>query len=403
MSVQKTPTGYLVRWREDGRQRGRRFTRKGDADAWDREVKRRQQLGPLAVQQMTSKGPTLGEWIVERWGPEHGVNLATRTRTRYAQSYDLHIGPELDLTPLRELTVARLRAWQAGRLKDGVSVSEVRHCRVFLSSVLRHAAESEAIAANPMGLVRAPKAAQADEVVALAPSAVEAIRAVASAPMARQIADAAPGKRARRGFLQPDSRAAPTMLRDAALVSLLAYAGVRPGEALALRWQDVGERTLLIQRATDSDGSIKTTKGRSSRSVRLLDPLAHDLKAWNLAAGRPAASALVFPRADGKGWTTEDWGNWRGRTWRRACEAAGVEPVPRPYDLRHSFASLLLAEGRTVHYVAGQLGHSPEMTLTRYGHVMAEFADAEAVDAVAEIRRARSGCAQNVHTNHRAA
>jgi site-specific recombinase XerD len=51
---------------------------------------------------------------------------------------------------------------------------------------------------------------------------------------------------------------------------------------------------------------------------------------------------------------------------------------------RHSFASLLLAEGRTVHYVAAQLGHSPALTLSTYGHLIAEYED------VAEITTARS-------------
>jgi len=46
---------------------------------------------------------------------------------------------------------------------------------------------------------------------------------------------------------------------------------------------------------------------------------------------------------------------------------AGLVPVPRPYDLRHSFASLLLAEGRTVHYVATQLGHSLHRRSRRMG------------------------------------
>jgi integrase len=51
---------------------------------------------------------------------------------------------------------------------------------------------------------------------------------------------------------------------------------------------------------------------------------------------------------------------------------AGLPPM-RPYDLRHSFASLLIAEGRSVLEVA-QLGHAPTMTLDVYGHVLAELA-----------------------------
>jgi integrase len=125
-------------------------------------------------------------------------------------------------------------------------------------------------------------------------------------------------------------------------------------------------------------------------SVRLLAPLAQDLREWRLAAGRPADRALVFPREDGEPWRKDDWDNWRGRTWRSACTRTAVEPVPTPYHLRHSFASLLLADGRTLHYVAAQLGHSPEMTLRTYGHVIAECEDAPRVDAEAEIRRARA-------------
>ena len=71
-----------------------------------------------------------------------------------------------------------------------------------------------------------------------------------------------------------------------------------------------------------------------------------------------------------------------------ALAVAEVGPA-RPYDLRHSFASLLLAEGRTVHYVAKQLGHSALMTLNTYGHVIDELDEAPRIDAEAEIRAAR--------------
>lgn len=55
--------GWVTRWREQGRQRSRLFALKRDAEAFDREVKRRGQLGLLAVQQLTARGgPTLGQW-----------------------------------------------------------------------------------------------------------------------------------------------------------------------------------------------------------------------------------------------------------------------------------------------------------------------------------------------------
>jgi integrase len=63
--------------------------------------------------------------------------------------------------------------------------------------------------------------------------------------------------------------------------------------------------------------------------------------------------------------------------------------VPRPYDLRHSFASLRLAEGRQPLYVARQLGHSLAVLLETYAHLIEEYAEDERIDAEAEIIRAR--------------
>jgi len=58
-------------------------------------------------------------------------------------------------------------------------------------------------------------------------------------------------------------------------------------------------------------------------------------------------------------------------------------------DLRHSFASLLLHEGRNVIYVARQLGHGPRLTLTVYGHVVEELDGAPQIEAASAIQAAR--------------
>jgi integrase len=70
----------------------------------------------------------------------------------------------------------------------------------------------------------------------------------------------------------------------------------------------------------------------------------------------------VFAERDDGPWSLWDWQHWRSRTYTRALEAADTGYV-KPYALRHSLASLLPAEGRSVHYVARQLGHAPSMTL----------------------------------------
>jgi integrase len=80
---------------------------------------------------------------------------------------------------------------------------------------------------------------------------------------------------------------------------VLAYAGLRPGEALALTWSHVRERTLLVEAAV-SVGVVADTKTRRRRTVRLLPPLGADLAEWRLRAGRPSDETLVFPGHDGR-------------------------------------------------------------------------------------------------------
>jgi integrase len=154
----------------------------------------------------------------------------------------------------------------------------------------------------------------------------------------------------------------------------------------------VREKTILVQRAANPDGSIKATKTEHHRSVRLLGPLADELREYRRAADRPSATKLVLLDDDGEAWDKSAWQMWRVDRWAPACRAAGLDPVPRPYDLRHSFASLLLAEGRQPAYVARQLGHSLAVLLSTYAHLIDEYSEGEPIDAEAEIADAR-GCA----------
>jgi integrase len=364
--------------------------------AWDAETRRRRQLGPLALSQLTRPIPTLGEWIQERWVPEHAAMLEQSTRTRYDSAYRRHIEPWLDHVPLHELTVGRLRAWQVALLDAGVSPVSIQKARTLLSSVLRHAAEAEAIAGNPLSLVRAPKADQRDSVRPLTPSTVELIRRVMLEPRTREVGASGAGQRRRRAYVLPG----PThhnRRRDALIVSLLAYARLRPGELHALRWRDIREHTLLVERATAPDGSIKPTKTGRARAVRLMAPLAAEVREWHLARGRPSEDALILPGPGGRAWAATDRNNWRRRVWIPACRTAGLDPAPVPYHLRHSFASLLLAEGRQPLYVAQQLGHTPAVLLSTYAHLLPELAEAGRVEPELEIAKARAREAQRMY------
>jgi site-specific recombinase XerD len=123
--------------------------------------------------------------------------------------------------------------------------------------------------------------------------------------------------------------------------------------------------------------------------VRLLAPVAQDLREFRPSHGRPDDRELIFPARNGKAWNQWALNHWRARGFKAAKEAVGAQEASRPYTLRHSFASLLIWEGRPITYVAAQLGHSPAMTLRTYAHVFEELEDAERTSAEVAIQRAR--------------
>ena len=123
--------------------------------------------------------------------------------------------------------------------------------------------------------------------------------------------------------------------------------------------------------------------------MRLLSALAQDVREYKLAIGRESNRSLILRDDDGGPWDKNAWQMWRADRWTPACRAVGFDPIPRPYDLRRSFASLLLAEGRQPLYVARQLGHSVAVLFSTYAHLIDEYAEAPNIDVDREIAKAR--------------
>ncbi len=355
MSLERTSTGaWRVRWREGGKNRAKTIGSKADAKVFEADVVRRQRMGELAG--LDAGRVTLADFARDTWWPLYvAPNLARQTREVYAGTWDRHLDAGLGGYELREITAPLVRRHLAELRARGVGAEAIKKAKLVLQSCLRFAVEEGLIQGNPAQAVRLPKPEPRASVQALGPRQVEALRICLE-------------------------------LRDAALVSVLAYVGLRPGEALALRWSDVGERTLLVERSND-DGQIKSTKTGRVRAARLMGPVKADLAAWKLASGRPGDDALVFPSSTGEPWREHDFRNWRRRVFQPAAQPLGIR---RPYDLRHAAASLWLTEGRTVVEVASWLGHSPSMLLSTYAHVVEELRDAPRVDAEDAIRAARA-------------
>jgi len=104
---------------------------------------------------------------------------------------------------------------------------------------------------------------------------------------------------------------------SATLISILGYVGIRPQDALALDWSDVGDRLRVVRK--NSQGTIKPgskTGDHYRRTVYLPEPVADDLAEWRALN---AGSGLIFPRGkDGAPWNKTDYDNWRSR-YRKAA------------------------------------------------------------------------------------
>jgi integrase len=354
----RTRDKWKVRWRDGDKQRSKTFDRKEDAEAYQAKItlaKRRDDLADLDA------GRDRFDSFTQRWWQIYGdVQLSAKTRKMYGDLLRLYLTPELGKLQLRQIDSLRIAKLQSDMLKRGVGKETTRKSLALLQGMLERAVEWRLLSSNPAKSVRKPSQRRQREANVVAPTTVEAMRRV---------------------LLAEDQ------LASATLISVLAYAGLRPGEALALTWADVGAKSIRVNKAVSS-GEVGETKTGAARSVELLPALAGDLKEWQKASGNPTGERLVFPRRDGEAWRETDWRNWRRRVFVPTAEAAGWDSK-RPYDLRHSLASLLLAEHRNPIEVAQIMGHSPDVLFSSYAAVMPELLGRPKQSATALITKAR--------------
>jgi alginate O-acetyltransferase complex protein AlgJ len=132
-------------------------------------------------------------------------------------------------------------------------------------------------------------------------------------------------------------------IRDAALVGVMAYAGLRPAEAMALRWSHIAGDSILVEPLPR-----RREAGCEPRRVPLWQPLAADLKAWRAESGG-GDNQFIFS-APGKPWAV-DLRDWRDRTYPDLARDAGIRSSV-PSFLRHVFCVLLINAGVTVEELA---------------------------------------------------
>lgn len=352
---------YEVIWRDViGKQRCETFPTRREADARDREIR---DLRERERHDRIDAGTESLREATERWWVDHvEVTVSRATAKVYATCLDRHLMPRLGEMAIRDIEPSHVLALQRGLRDDGVGDAMAQKVLVVLSGIMRHSQLLGRVDRNPVGPVRIPQPRRKRAIRPLAPEVVERMRADALV----------------RGHV-----------RDAVLLSLMTYAGLRPGEAFALSWDCVGERSLIVEHGR-ADGELKETKTGKIRTVGLLAPVSEDLAAWRMSSS--GSAGLVFPRPDGAVFRDTDYRNWRKRHFDPV--AAAVEASHgTPYTLRHSFASLLVQAGWNPLEIAVEMGNSPEVVQRDYSHLFREFARGEQVDPEATIVAARRAAA----------
>lgn len=310
MSVEKVQRAagpvWRVRWRDDdGKPHSRVIGRKTDALAFDEELKRAKRLGNVIPLNNDDPGETVAEFAKTWWSRYVIPSLSRHTQLAYASMLDVHIIPRIGDLPLKDATAETIWQLRADMTNNGVGDPATRKTLVVLQSMLQRAVEWDRITTNPAKLVKKPSQTRTRAIRPLNPLQVEAIR---------------------KALIRDGKHA------DAALIAVLAYAGLRPGEALGLRWNDIRKNTILVERSV-AFGKLKTTKTGKTRTVKLLKPLAETLDIWKRISSRNQPTDLVFPAPDGSPWTldrTKQLAQAHVRRCRGSSRPSGHHKALRP-------------------------------------------------------------------------
>jgi integrase len=343
-------TLYRVRYRTpDNRQTDKRgFRTKRDAEFFAATVEVTKAKGEYVA-------PKLGRVTVNELAPDWLARKKQATaRSHYRTletAWQVHVKPRWGKVSVADVDALGVEAWIASMGVKGAGATTVLRAHGVLSGILAGAVKGKRLAANPA-------------------KGIEGL----------------PRKTAKRHVYlsaQDVARLADESGEHRALVLVLAYCGLRWGEAIGLRIRDV---EFLRRRLSVSENAVQIgarhavgpTKGRKARSVPVPTFVLDELSVQ--CAGKVPGD-LVFGGRDGgylpRPKSSNGW-------FRRAVKAAGTQAVT-PHDLRHTCASLAVSAGVNVLALQRMLGHqSAKVTLDTYADLFDD--DLDAVSATLHAR-----------------
>lgn len=338
--LRRTNSGaWQARYRDPtGRERARNFKRRVDAERFLTKIESDKLRGDWI-------DPEAGRVSVadfaERWHAGT-VPLKPKTRTGYRSLLDSRVLPYLGHLQLRQVNPMVVREWIAELQEDGLSPSRIRQARNVLHAVFNLAAEASLVPRNPVAGVKTPPVL--------------------------------PGTRRFLTAEQVEHLAASMRPPYDLLVRVLAYSGIRFGEAAALRRSrcDLDRSRLhIVESLAEVAGRLHfgSTKTNRQRVVALPTTVRDRLKDHLDRIG-PEAGALLFTSPKGR---PLRYSNFRRRLWVPTIVKAGLDEL-EIHELRHTAASLMISQGADPKLVQSQLGHS-SISITYDGHLFPDRLD----------------------------
>ena len=298
---------------------------------------------------------TVGEYL-DSWlkGSVRG-SVRQSTYDRYEIAVRVHIKPALGRLKLKKLSPAHLAGFYQDRLDAGFAAASVHKLHTTIRKALDQAVKWHMVPRNVAEAVRAPRPA---------PKEMRTL----SAEEARRFLEAARGDRLE------------------ALYMLAVTTGMRQGELLALKWQDVNLQsgTLSVRRTITKNGGRlllgepKTKKSR--RTIQLTESvvgalrehLSHQMEQIERLGDLYQDEGFIFTSEVG---TLINPTNLRKRSFVQLLQKANV-PRIRFHDLRHTCATLLFSRNVHPKHVQELLGHANiAITLDTYSHVIPGMGD----------------------------
>lgn len=359
---------WVVYFRRDGRQIMRRFKTEHEAELFLAEANlRRQRRQPEPALKRIRFRDFAREWL-QTYAKVH---VSTVTYRDYETALRVHLVPELghlfldqivrrdlvELTadwasggPRFQERVVLARESEARRAREeeravravrlGCSAKTVSNAIVPLREMLGHAVEWGYIAANPAVGLKRPRENRLPE---------STMRVLDPEQVRRLLEAANPGL-------------------ERTLLLTAVTTGARLGELRGMTWNDFDreKKRLWVRRSIGPEGVQAPKSRRSIRAIALTPTVRSALLEHRMASRFSDPSDLLFPSHAG---TPLDPANVR-RMLRATLKRAGLPPM-RVHDLRHCYASLLVAQGAHPKFISEQLGHaSTQITMDRYSHLL---------------------------------